>query len=65
MLAARNIESDVARALEQLLDRREPWDDTDVERLLEPDPIKVPQISPCQVELAQYDRLLAEAHYAS
>jgi DNA-binding transcriptional regulator YiaG len=65
MLAARNIESDVARALEQLLDSREPWDDTDVERLLEPDPIRVPQLAPCQVEFAQYDRLLAEAHYAS
>jgi len=65
MLAARTIESDVAAVLEQLLDSPEPWDDTDVERLLEPDPIAVPQLAPCQVEFAQYDRLLTEACHAS
>jgi hypothetical protein len=58
MLAARTMESDVAWALEQLLDTPERWDDTDVERLLEPEPIEVPSLSCGEVELEQYDRLL-------
>lgn len=60
-LAARTMESDVARALKQLLAATEPWDDTDVERLLEPEPIEIPALTSGQVDLEQYDRLLVGA----
>jgi hypothetical protein len=65
MLAARTMESDVAWALEQLLGPTEPWNETDVERLLEPEPIEVPSLSCGEVELEQYDRLLMEASYGA
>jgi hypothetical protein len=61
-LAARTLESDVASALELLLATPGPWDATDVERLLEPELIPVPQLECGQVHLQQYDRLLSEVH---
>lgn len=59
-LAARQLESEVAAALEQLLATSESWDETAVERLLQPEPLPVPQLACGQVHLQQYDRLLAE-----
>ena len=59
-LAARKMESEVAAALEQLLATSEPWDETDVEHILQPDPIHVPQLTCGQVHLRQYDQLLSE-----
>jgi hypothetical protein len=64
-LAARTIESDVAWALEHLLATREAWDDTDVERLLEPEPIDIPVLTAAEVELEQYDRLLMGVYRGS
>ena len=64
-LAARTMESDVACALELLLATPGPWDETDVERLLQPEPIPVPQLVCGEVHLQQYDRLLSEVHRAA
>jgi hypothetical protein len=60
-LAARKMESDVAAALERLLARPERWDETDVEHMLQPEPIHVPHLACGQVHLQQYDQLLPEA----
>jgi hypothetical protein len=59
-LAARKMESEVAAALDTLLATTESWDETDVERILQPDPIHVPQLTCGQVHLQQYDQLLSE-----
>jgi len=59
-LAARKMESEVAAALEQLLTTTETWDETDVEHILQPEPIDVPQLVCGKVCLQQYDRLLSE-----
>lgn len=59
-LAARKMESEVATALDKLLTATEPWDETDVERILQPDSIQVPQLACGKVHLQQYDRLLSE-----
>jgi len=59
-LAARKMESEVAIALELLLGTLGPWDETDVERLLQPEPIHVPQLACGKVHLQQYDQLLSE-----
>jgi hypothetical protein len=59
-LAARQLESAVAAALEHLLTAAQPWDDTDVERLVQPEPPPVPQLTCGAVQLQQYDQLLAE-----
>ena len=64
-LAARTMESEVANALEYLVATGEQWDDTDLDHLLHPEPIVVPQLSCGQVELTQYDRLLSEASYVA
>lgn len=64
-LAARTMESEVAAALELLLATPGPWDETDVERLLQPEPIPVPQLVCGEVHLQQYDRLLSEVHRAA
>jgi len=63
-LAARTLETDVASALEQLLATQGPWDETDVERLLQPEPIPVPQLVCGDVHLQQYDQLLSEVLHA-
>ncbi len=59
-LAARKMESEVVTALDKLLATTESWDETDVERLLQPEPIHVPQLACAQVHLQQYDQLLSE-----
>jgi len=64
-LAARTMESEVALALELLLTTTDPWNETDVERLLQPEPIRVPQLTCGQVQLQQYDQLLAEVVHVS
>ncbi len=64
-LAARKMESEVAAALEQLLAAPGRWDETDVERILQPQPLPVPQLACGQVHLQQYDCLLAEASYGT
>jgi len=64
-LAARTMESEVACALELLLATPGPWDETDVERLLQPELIPVPQLVCGQVNLQQYDRLLSEVCHAA
>jgi hypothetical protein len=60
-LAARKMESEVAAALERLLATADRWDETDVKQMLQPDPIRVPQLTCGQVHLRQYDQLLSEA----
>jgi len=64
-LAARTMETEVAAALELLLATPGPWDETDVERLLEPEPIPVPQLTCGEVTLQQYDQLLSEVFRAA
>ena len=64
-LAARKMESEVAAALDKLLAATESWDETDVERILQPDPIQVPQLACGKVHLQQYDRLLSEVSRAA
>ena len=60
-LAARKMESEVAAALERLLTTTGRWDETDVEDMLQPEPIHVPHLTCGQVHLHQYDQLLLEA----
>jgi hypothetical protein len=62
-LAARTLESDVADALKSLLATEERWDENDMKRLLELDPIPVPTIARGDVSLHIYDQLLTEASY--
>jgi hypothetical protein len=64
-LAARTMESEVSVALELLLATPGPWDETDVERLVRPEAIPVPQLVCAEVHLQQYDRLLSEVHRAA
>jgi lambda repressor-like predicted transcriptional regulator len=64
-LAARTFESDVAAALELLVNRGQRWDETDVEKMLEPEPIAVPQLSRGKIELGYYDHLLVEFAHES
>lgn len=59
-LAATTFEGDVAAALDLLVSRRQRWDESDVEQLLEPDAVVVPQLSRGAVELTHYDQLLVE-----
>ena len=59
-LAARGMESEVSAALERLLATPERWDETDVEHLLQPEPVPVPHLACGQVHLQQYDQLLSE-----
>ena len=59
-LAARTLESDVAAALERLVDGGRRWTEADVKELVEPEPVAVPQLERAPVELNQYDRLLME-----
>jgi hypothetical protein len=64
-LAARGMESEVAAVLERLLATPERWDETDVERTLQPEPVHIPQLVCGRVHLQQYDRLLAEASHGA
>jgi len=64
-LAARTYESEVAATLELLVNGGQRWDETDVEQLLEPEPVAVPQLSRGAVELGYYDHLLVEFAHES
>jgi len=64
-LAARTMESEVSAVLERLLATTGPWNDTAVERLVQPKAIPVPQLVCGQVHLQQYDQLLSEVHRAA
>jgi hypothetical protein len=64
-LAARTLESDVASALDQLLASTSHWNENDVERLIQPEPVSVPQLASGEVNLRRYDRLLSEVHHAA
>jgi hypothetical protein len=57
-LAARTMESEVAVALELLLESGERWDERDVERLIQPDLPTPPALARGEVNLAVYDQLL-------
>ena len=59
-LAARTLESDVAAALELLVNRGRQWNETDIEQLLEPEPLAIPNLNQRTVQLGRYDRLLTE-----
>jgi hypothetical protein len=59
-LAARTLESDVAAALELLVNRGQRWDETDVEQWLKPEPVAVPKLNRGAVQLSRYDQLLVE-----
>jgi transposase InsO family protein len=61
-LAARYLESDVTAILSLLLDSQERWDETDIEQLIQPQALPVPQLALSLVNLAQYDALLREMH---
>jgi len=64
-LAARTMETEVSAALEVLLATPGPWDETAVERLVQPEAIPVPQLVCGEVHLQQYDQLLSEVHRAA
>jgi len=57
-LAARTLECDVALALELLVASGQPWGEPDVEALVQPEPVAVPDIDRGPVDLSQYDQLL-------
>jgi len=57
-LAAQQLEVDVSTALVCLLETAEPWDDTDVAQLVQPEPTPVPALAPLDVDLQSYDQLL-------
>lgn len=59
-LAARTLEVDVAAALECLLETTEPWDDTTVAELVQPQLPAAPALAPLAVDLQAYDQLLPE-----
>jgi hypothetical protein len=59
-LAARTLESDVAAALELLVNHGRRWDETDVGHWLEPEPVTVPKLNQSAVQLSHYDQLLVE-----
>lgn len=59
-LAARTLESDVAAALELLVNRDRRWDETDVEQWVELEPVVVPILNRGAVQLSRYDQLLVE-----
>jgi hypothetical protein len=57
-LAARTLESDVAKALEAVVAEGKPWDEQDVAQGAAPEPVTVPQVDRGPIELTQYDTLL-------
>lgn len=59
-LAAKTMESEVACALEILLDSREKWDDAQVKQLVQPEAAAVPHIERGEVSLQAYDQLLGQ-----
>jgi hypothetical protein len=57
-LAAQTLESDVAAALHQLLDRQTPFTDSEVAALLQRPITPTPELVQGAVSLRQYDQLL-------
>jgi Mu transposase, C-terminal domain len=57
-LAAQTLESDVAAALHQLLDRQTPFTDSEVTALLQRPSTPTPELMQGEVSLRQYDQLL-------
>ena len=64
-LAAQQLEVDVSTALVCLLETAEPWDDTDVALLVQPEPTPVPVLAPLDVDLRSYDQLLTEVSHGA
>ena len=63
-LAAKDLETEVAAALEELLASGKSWDDQTVSDRLQPRRNKIPTLEPSIVNLAEYDQLLSgEACY--
>jgi len=60
-MAADGLESDVAAALQVLLDAKQPWDDESVQQLVQPVQADIPQLAKLPVDLRSYDQLLLEA----
>jgi hypothetical protein len=58
-LAARTLESDVAAALEVLVEQGQPWDEQAVAQGTAPEPVSVPAVECGPIELSQYDQLLS------
>ncbi|MFQ5595949.1 MAG: IS21 family transposase [Anaerolineae bacterium] len=63
-LAARTLECDVALALDLLVESGQPWGEPDVEALVQPEPVAIPEVDRGPVELSQYDQLLPEFAHA-
>lgn len=57
-LAADNLETDVAAALQRVLSTKTDWQAQTVAELVQPTPKPVPQMTPQAVELTVYDQLL-------
>lgn len=60
-LAAKQLECDVAIALEMLVEAGQMWDETDVASLLSVESVTVPMMEQPTVALSDYDQLLAGA----
>jgi len=59
-LAAKTMESEVACALELLLESGHSWDDNDVAQLVQPETPAMPQVAQETVSLQLYDQLLGQ-----
>ncbi len=64
-LAAQHLEADVAAALTCLLEAPDPWDDTTVAELVQPQLPAAPDLAPLTVDLQSYDQLLPEGAYVA
>jgi transposase len=64
-LAAQHLEADVAAALTCLLESPDPWDDTTVADLVQPQLPPAPDLEPLTVDLQPYDQLLPEVAYGA
>jgi len=64
-LAAQYLEADVAAALTCLLEAPDPWDDTSVADLVQPQLPPAPDLAPLTVDLQPYDQLLPEVAYGA
>ena len=64
-LAAQHLEADVAAALICLLETAEPWDDTTVAELVQPQLPAAPDLAPLTVDLQPYDQLLAQVAHGA
>ena len=64
-LAAQYLEADVAAALVCLLEAADPWDDTTVADLVQPQLPAAPDLAPLTVDLQPYDQLLLEVAYGA